>query len=110
MSISGTGSWSYSLDAANRLTSTTNPNSETTSFTLDAAGRTTRQDNANGTYVLNSFDSANRTTEIVTKNSGATVLSGYPLADYPVYQWWREPMLVVRRRVSCQTAADVLYF
>ena len=50
MAISGTGTWSYSFDAANRLTSTTNPASETTSFTLDNAGRCTRQDNGNTTY------------------------------------------------------------
>ena len=75
MAISGTGTWSYSFDAGNRLTSTTNPNSETTSFTLDAAGRCTRQDFSNTTYALNSYDSANRITEIQTKNSGATVLS-----------------------------------
>jgi len=35
VSLSGTGNWSYSVDAANRLTSVTDPNSETTSFTLD---------------------------------------------------------------------------
>ena len=52
MAISGTGTWSYAFDAGNRLTSTTNPNSETTSMTLDAAGRCTRQDFSNTTYVL----------------------------------------------------------
>jgi YD repeat-containing protein len=75
MTITGTGTWSYSFDAANRLTSTTNPASETTSFTLDNAGRCTRQDNGNTTYALNSYDTANRITEIQTKNSSGTVLS-----------------------------------
>jgi YD repeat-containing protein len=74
MAISGTGTWSYVFAAANRLTSTSNPASETTGFTLDNAGRCTRQDNGNTTYALNSYDTANRITEI-QKNSGATVLS-----------------------------------
>gem|GEM_PF-3428844 len=37
MSVTGTGSWTYSYDAGDRLTQVVNPNSETTSFSYDAA-------------------------------------------------------------------------
>ena len=55
--------------AANRLTSLTNPFSETTAFQYDAAGRPVRQDNANGTYSTWAFDAAGQVSNVATKKA-----------------------------------------
>jgi YD repeat-containing protein len=47
MSVTGTGSWSYSYDPGDRLTQVVNPSSETSSFSYDAANRQTGQTNGN---------------------------------------------------------------
>ena len=48
MSLTGTGSWAYTFDAGNRLSTTTNPYSEVTTNAFDVANRITSQ--TNGPY------------------------------------------------------------
>src|SRR5207253_5783436 len=77
MSVTGTGTWTYSYDAGDRLTQVVNPNSETSSFSYDAANRQTGQTNGNSSTVTTTFDNANRPTEIQHKDSSSTTLADY---------------------------------
>ncbi len=51
MSVTSTGSWSYSYDAGDRLPQVTNPSSENSYFSYDAANRQTGQTNGNNSGI-----------------------------------------------------------
>ena len=55
-----TGLFTYAYDAASRISTLTNPESQVTSWLYDAASRVTANLLANGVRVSNTYDNANR--------------------------------------------------
>ena len=80
MTLTGTGSWTYSYDAGDRLTQVVNPSSETTTFSYDAANRQTGQTSGNGSTVATTLDNANRPAEALYKDCGASTLADFQCA------------------------------
>jgi RHS repeat-associated protein len=69
------GSFSYGYDALNRLTSVTNPQSNTFTFIYDADGRRTQMVAPNGVTTVYTYDNASRITSITATNSSSVVVS-----------------------------------
>jgi RHS repeat-associated protein len=69
------GSWSYGYDNDSRLTSQTNPASETTTWTFDADSRTAGQTFANGQVDVYGYDTRGRKTSLTHENSSGGTIS-----------------------------------
>jgi RHS repeat-associated protein len=71
------GTFTYTYDALDRLTSITNPNNETTTFTYDAISRRTSITYDNGVVTSYNYDAASRLTNLTTQNSQPVTLNSY---------------------------------
>ena len=71
MAVSGESSFTYSYNAANQLSSVTNPNSVQISFTYDGGGRRTRTTDP-GSYVEYVYNARNWLTDVRNRTTGGT--------------------------------------
>jgi YD repeat-containing protein len=72
--------WTYHYDAGGRLTSITNPYSETTGWGYDGEGKLTSQSNANGTSVSWSYNQARGWPTSITNKQWLTPFASYALS------------------------------
>jgi YD repeat-containing protein len=71
------GTFTYTYDALDRLTSITNPNNEVTTFVYDDISRRTSMTYDNGVETTYSFDASSRLTNLTTQNSQPITLNSY---------------------------------
>ena len=71
------GVFTYTFDAASRLTSLVNPRSERTTYAHDPLGRAATMSYANGTRTTYAYDLAGRTTAVRNSLSNGTAISEF---------------------------------